>query len=68
MTGGADLVIFKFGTVCRSLLDAELLNINQLAAGHVAAPSTSLLAGWFVGDTRRSVGWYWWVCRTAGKA
>ena len=68
MTGGVDSVIFKDGTVCGSLLDTELLNINQLAAGHVAVPPTSLLAGWFVGDTRRSLDWYWWECRTAGKA
>jgi hypothetical protein len=77
MTGGADSLIFKDGTVCGSLLDTELLNVNQLAAGHVAVPSTSghvavpptlLLARWFVADTRRSLDWYWWECRTAGKA
>jgi hypothetical protein len=60
MTGGADSVIFKDGTVCRSLLDRELLNTNQVAAGHVAVPPNSLLSGWFVRDTRRSVDWYWW--------
>jgi hypothetical protein len=41
MTGGVDSVIFKDGTVCGSLLDTELLNINQLVAGHVAVPPTS---------------------------
>lgn len=75
MTGGVDSVIFKDGPV-RSLLDTELLNIIQLAAGHVAVPPTghvavpptSLLAGWFLGDTRRCFDCYWCECRTAGKA
>ena len=71
MTGGVDSVIFEDGTVCRSLLDAELLNIIQLAAGHVAVPPTGHVAvppTSLVGDTRRSLDWYWWECRTAGKA
>jgi hypothetical protein len=55
MAGGGESVIFKDGPNCRSLLETELLNIRQLAAGHVAAPLT-LLAGWCVGDKRRC-GW-----------
>jgi hypothetical protein len=53
MTGGVDSVIFKDGTVCPSLLDAELLTAGHVAlppTGHVVVPLTSL-----VGDTRRSV-------------
>lgn len=77
MTGSVDSVIFKGEQFCPPLLSTELLIIDQLAAGHVETIPTALLAGWFVGDTKRSVDGCCWdeemqvavrkdLCRTAG--